>query len=78
MTNNNPTFKTTAAPTTVRTRIDMLEHNIRVSMRQLKHAAEGREELTAEDIQTLQDEILTDQGHLKGIYFMLAELSLHC
>ena len=76
MTNN--TFTTTAAPTPVRTRIELLEHKTNATRRQLRFIAEGRKEATAEEIRELEDSLKVDEGHLKGIYFMLEELSLHC
>lgn len=74
---NNTTFRTTAAPTSVRTRIEMIEHNLRVNRRQIARIEQGREAGTADDIKTLLEENLKNEGVLKGIFFMLTELGLH-
>lgn len=77
MTNN--TFTTTPAPAPVQTRIEMLNHNINANRRELKFNSFGRLEipLTAEEITEKQTEIAAWENQLRGIYFMLQELSLH-
>ena len=75
---NNTNYITTAAPTSVRTRIELLEQNIKVTKRQIRDIAEGRKDADAAELRELEDSIKNYEGQLKGIFFMLGELALHC
>jgi len=71
MTNNNITTK---VPASVERRIFDLESLIAHDRKQLR---ENSDAMTAEEILMINEAITRNEGVLKGIYFMLQELSLH-